>query len=293
MASPPELDESLNRTRADRSFFGHPRGLATLFFTEMWERFSYYGMRALLILFMTASVDKGGLGFPVVKAGAVYGFYTAMVYLLSLPGGWVADRLIGQGVVLQGFRIRRGQLRQHRPFGNLMCTGMPGTKHGAGDVFHRGIHQAGDVAGIFRVDLELDSISLADFPAEVVRTFMDTLAAQLSPHPDERLSAFRHLLQEYGFGKMIPVYDVISGRTHLSLEGAQEFFQNGDGAFCLSQQPRHNELMPCEDVCLGMQFDTMLAYNELLRTRPWTAQLSAIAEDHGLPARLAVRRPVS
>src|ERR1700691_2759111 len=83
-------------TRADTSFFGQPRGLATLFFTEMWERFSYYGMRALLILFMTASVARGGLGFPVVKAGAVYGFYTAMVYLLSLPGGWVADRIFGQ-----------------------------------------------------------------------------------------------------------------------------------------------------------------------------------------------------
>jgi hypothetical protein len=144
-----------------------------------------------------------------------------------------------------------------------------------------------------RADLELDSISLADFPAEAVRTFMDTLAAQVPPHPDERLSAFRHLLQEYGFEKMIPVYDVISGHTHLSLEGAQEFFQNGDAELRLSQQPRHNELMPCEDVCLGMQFDTMLAYNELLRTRPWTAQLSVIAEDHGLPARLAARRPVS
>src|SRR5271154_2730699 len=90
------MDPTLEAVRADTSFFGHPRGLATLFFTEMWERFSYYGMRAILILFMTASVAKGGLGFPVVKAGAIYGFYTAMVYLLSLPGGWVADRIFGQ-----------------------------------------------------------------------------------------------------------------------------------------------------------------------------------------------------
>src|SRR5450631_2462502 len=81
--------------RWDRSFFGHPRGLSTLFFTEMWERFSYYGMRALLILFMTATVQKGGLGFPVSKAGAIYGLYTSMVFLLSLPGGWLADRIIG------------------------------------------------------------------------------------------------------------------------------------------------------------------------------------------------------
>jgi POT family proton-dependent oligopeptide transporter len=95
----------------DASFFGHPRGLATLFFTEMWERFSYYGMRALLILFMTASVAKGGLGFPVVKAGAIYGFYTAMVYLLSLPGGWVADRIFGQrrAVLYGGILIASGQ----------------------------------------------------------------------------------------------------------------------------------------------------------------------------------------
>ena len=80
----------------DRAFFGHPRGLSTLFFTEMWERFSYYGMRALLILFMTAPLAQGGLGFDTAVAGAVYGLYTSMVYLTTLPGGWVADRLIGQ-----------------------------------------------------------------------------------------------------------------------------------------------------------------------------------------------------
>jgi len=77
-------------------FFGHPRGLSTLFFTEFWERFSYYGMRALLTLFMTASVASGGLGFPTERAGAIYGLYTAFVYLLALPGGWLADRLLGQ-----------------------------------------------------------------------------------------------------------------------------------------------------------------------------------------------------
>jgi len=80
----------------DHAFFGHPRGLSTLFFTEMWERFSYYGMRALLILFMTAPIAAGGLGFDTGVAGAVYGLYTSMVYMTSLPGGWIADRLIGQ-----------------------------------------------------------------------------------------------------------------------------------------------------------------------------------------------------
>jgi len=89
--------------RYDRAFFGHPRGLSTLFFTEMWERFSYYGMRALLILFMTAAPAAGGLGFDAVTAGAIYGLYTSMVYMMTLPGGWIADRLIGpQRAVLAG-----------------------------------------------------------------------------------------------------------------------------------------------------------------------------------------------
>src|SRR6266481_4018432 len=94
----------------DTRFFGHPRGLARLFFTEMWERYSYYGTRALLILYMTAATQTGGLGFSVMKSGAIYGFYTAMVYLLSLPGGWVADRIIGQrrAVLYGGILISAG-----------------------------------------------------------------------------------------------------------------------------------------------------------------------------------------
>ncbi len=75
--------------------FGHPKGLMTLFFTEMWERFSYYGMRALLILFMATPVVEGGLGFGDKTSGAIYGLYTMGVYLLALPGGWFADRLLG------------------------------------------------------------------------------------------------------------------------------------------------------------------------------------------------------
>ena len=85
------------------SFFGHPRGLATLFFTEMWERFSYYGMRALLVLFLVDAVARGGLGLDDKTATAIYGLYTAAVYIVALPGGWIADRLIGaQKAVLYG-----------------------------------------------------------------------------------------------------------------------------------------------------------------------------------------------
>jgi POT family proton-dependent oligopeptide transporter len=79
-----------------KTFFGHPAGLGTLFFTELWERFSYYGMRALLVLFMVAAAAEGGLGFDDGTATAIYGLYTAGVYLAALPGGWLADRIIGQ-----------------------------------------------------------------------------------------------------------------------------------------------------------------------------------------------------
>ena len=97
-------------TSTDRSFFGHPRGLSTLFFTEMWERFSYYGMRALLLLYMTAPLTAGGLGFDTATGGAIYGLYTSMVYLATMPGGWIADRLIGprRAVLYGGIFIAAG-----------------------------------------------------------------------------------------------------------------------------------------------------------------------------------------
>jgi POT family proton-dependent oligopeptide transporter len=111
MGTPSDHAASLAAARADTSFFGHPRGLATLFFTEMWERFSYYGMRAILIYYLTATIAKGGLGFTDSKAGAVYGLYTGMVYLMCLGGGWIADRITGQrrAVLIGGIFIACGE----------------------------------------------------------------------------------------------------------------------------------------------------------------------------------------
>ena len=79
----------------DRGFFGHPWGLSTLFFTEMWERFSFYGMKAILFLYMTAKIENGGLGWTEKDAGPIFGLYAASVYFLPLIGGWIADRYIG------------------------------------------------------------------------------------------------------------------------------------------------------------------------------------------------------
>jgi proton-dependent oligopeptide transporter, POT family len=91
--APPPVDVS--RYTGDRRFFGQPRGLSTLFFTEMWERFSFYGIRPLLVLFMTAALAQGGFGFDRVTASSIVGIYASSVYLSSLPGGWIADRWLG------------------------------------------------------------------------------------------------------------------------------------------------------------------------------------------------------
>jgi len=93
-------------------FKEHPRGLMVLFFTEMWERFSYYGMRGILILYMVAGMQEGGFGFSDGTAAAIYGLYTALVYLLALPGGWIADRILGQrqAVFYGGILIAAGNL---------------------------------------------------------------------------------------------------------------------------------------------------------------------------------------
>jgi POT family proton-dependent oligopeptide transporter len=80
---------------AHEQWFGHPRGLFTLFMTEMWERFTYYGMRAILVLFLVAGFETGGLGLDDKTATAIYGLYIGGTYLLCLLGGWIADRIWG------------------------------------------------------------------------------------------------------------------------------------------------------------------------------------------------------
>lgn len=92
---------------SQKGFFGHPLGLRTLFFTELWERMSYYGMRGLLVLYMTIGViGNPGLGWSNIEANAIYGIYAGMVYFLALPGGWLADNLLGyQKAVLYGALI--------------------------------------------------------------------------------------------------------------------------------------------------------------------------------------------
>jgi POT family proton-dependent oligopeptide transporter len=110
----------------DTAFFGHPIGLRTLFFTEMWERFSYYGSRAFLIFYMTAAVTSGGRGMTEGTGGMVMALYLASVYLLSLPGGWIADRFIGQraSVTYGGIGIALGNAMLAIPIDALFYPGL-------------------------------------------------------------------------------------------------------------------------------------------------------------------------
>lgn len=93
-------------------FFGHPRGLSTLFFAEMWERFSFYGLRSLMTLFMPLAIAKGGLGFSDARTGMVIAIYTSMAYLVNFPGGWIADKLLGlrRAVLCGGIIIMCGHI---------------------------------------------------------------------------------------------------------------------------------------------------------------------------------------
>ena len=104
----------------------HPPGLRTLFFTEMWERMSFYGMRGILVLFMTATISEGGLNFNNISASAIYGIYAASVYLVTLPGGWIGDRLIGQqkAVLYGGFIIMFGHFSLALPNINAFYLGL-------------------------------------------------------------------------------------------------------------------------------------------------------------------------
>ena len=79
----------------DTAFFGQPRGLSTLFFTETWERFSYYGMRAILLYYMYYAVSQGGLGMDQATAASLMSIYGSLVYLSSIVGGWLSDRVFG------------------------------------------------------------------------------------------------------------------------------------------------------------------------------------------------------
>lgn len=154
-------------------FFGHPRGLSTLFFTELWERFSYYGMRALLVLYMTAETigNNPGMGFSVGEATAIYGIYTFFVYVLSLPGGWVADNIWGQkkAVFVGGSIIAAGHFSMAVPYDTFFFIGLalivlgtgllkPNVSSMVGDIYPEGGARRDAGFSIFYMGINLGAI---------------------------------------------------------------------------------------------------------------------------------------
>lgn len=113
---------------------GQPEGLRTLFFTELWERFSYYGMRALLVLFMVTPREQGGLGFTTAEAAVIYGNYTMAVYMLAIPGGFVADRWLGatRAVLIGGAIIALGHFTLALPGHQTFFAGLSFVAIGTG-----------------------------------------------------------------------------------------------------------------------------------------------------------------
>lgn len=123
---PDQHQPPAGRIEGDRAFFGHPRGLMTLFTTELWERFSYYGMRAILLYYLTDTVANGGLAIDGTTAAALVSIYGTSVYLLSVVGGWLADRIIGsrRATLYGGIVIAAGHVCLSIPGAGFSFTGI-------------------------------------------------------------------------------------------------------------------------------------------------------------------------
>jgi POT family proton-dependent oligopeptide transporter len=143
-------------------FAGQPRGLSTLFFTELWERFSYYGMRALLTLFIVSPIAAGGLGLSTVEAARVYGNYTMAVYMLSIPGGYIADRYLGahRAVLIGGIVIALGHFALAVPSLSTFYVGLALVAIGTG-LFKPNISAM--VGGLYKTDDERRDAGFAIF----------------------------------------------------------------------------------------------------------------------------------
>ena len=123
------MNNQIKSTSNDTWFFGHPKGMVTLFFTEMWERMSFYGMRALLVLYMTAAVDSTfnpGMGLSSEAAQAIYGIYVGRVYFMVIPGGWLADNILGhqKAVLIGAIIIAMGHITLAIPLSETFFLGL-------------------------------------------------------------------------------------------------------------------------------------------------------------------------
>ncbi len=219
-------------------FFGHPRGLATLFGTEMWERFSYYGMRAILLFYMYDQVSEGGLGMPQPLAAALVSVYGASIYLSAIAGGWVADRLLGprHTVLHGGILIMCGHVSLALPLGRpalyasmvflVLGTGLlkPNISQSVGALYPDDDRRRDAGYSIFYMGISVGAV-LAPF-------VVGTLGQRVGYHVGFGVAAFGMLagllqyvrgwkyLGDVGLRPANPIREDPDGRRHLTLIGA-------------------------------------------------------------------------
>lgn len=164
----------MDNIKKEKTFFGQPRALLTLFQTEFWERFSYYGMRAILVYYLYAltTADNAGLGLPKAQAMAIVSIYGALVYLSGIVGGWVADRLLGASktIFIGGILITLGHVALATPFGLtslfialaliILGTGMlkPNISNMVGHLYERNDSRRDTGFNIFVVGINMGSL---------------------------------------------------------------------------------------------------------------------------------------
>lgn len=168
----PASTRAAGEVAGDRAFFGHPRGLMTLFTTEMWERFSYYGMRAILLYYLTDTVANGGLGIAERTGLALVSIYGTSVYLLSVVGGWLADRLIGsrRATLIGGVVIASGHVLLAVPSSASSYAGIalvalgtgllkPNVSSMVGDLYARDDERRDSAFSIFYMGINIGSFT--------------------------------------------------------------------------------------------------------------------------------------
>jgi hypothetical protein len=160
--------------------------------------------------------------------------------------------------------------------------------------------QTDQVVDVLNRGLRQDQIQLANrlrdaglterVPPDAYQILVDTVGTALPPEPDERLLKIGQLLDEYGYGALKAYYKVESRFVHPSLTAIREFTHDSNEGLLFRQRPLHEELVPCQQFCLMVLFDAMLAFNTLLVGSPWTDVLMEVAADHNLPTHLPVRK---
>jgi POT family proton-dependent oligopeptide transporter len=243
----PSTQRGLGEADADRTFFGHPRGLSTLFFSEMWERFSYYGMRGFLLLYMTAPVAAGGLGLDTAFGAVIYGVYTSSVYMMNIPGGWLADKVLGQrkSVLYGGILIAAGHYSLALPVGLAFYLGLLLIVLGTGllkpniSVIVGQLYSAKDARRDAAFSLFYMGINLGAFLGPIITGFLvqeDWFRAKLVGWGMDPNSAWHWGFGAAGVGMTLGLIQYVLGWKYLGSAGMDPVTANSPTEFAKAKQ---------------------------------------------------------